>query len=53
MNFTELFEARITRFQQSRQREVEAIALISERIADELEKEGLVDALNSPRKSGV
>ena len=35
------------RFQQSRQREAEAIASISERIAEELEKEGLVAALDN------
>jgi hypothetical protein len=46
MNFAELLDSRIMRFQQSRQREAEAIALISERIAEELEKEGLVAALN-------
>ena len=44
MNFAELLESRITRFQQSRQREDEAIASISDRIAEELEKEGLVVA---------
>ena len=33
------------RFQQSRQREDEAIASISDRIAEELEKEGLVASL--------
>ena len=43
-NFAELLESRITRFQQSRQREQEAIVSISDRIADELEKEGLVVA---------
>ena len=46
MNFAELLESRITRFQQSRQREAEAIAYISERIAEELEKESLVTTLN-------
>ena len=46
MNFAELLESRITRFHQSRQREAEAIAFISERIAEELEKESLVAALN-------
>jgi energy-coupling factor transporter ATP-binding protein EcfA2 len=45
MTFSELLDSRITRFQQSRQREAEAIALISERIAEELEKEGLVGGL--------
>jgi hypothetical protein len=44
-NFAELLESRITRFQQSRQREAEAIASISDRIAEELEKEGFVAAL--------
>jgi hypothetical protein len=44
MNFAELLESRIVRFQQSRQREDEAIASISDRIAEELEKEGLVAA---------
>ena len=46
MNFAELLDSRVTRFQQSRQREAEAIALISERVAEELEKEGLVEGLN-------
>jgi len=45
MNFAELLDCRVTRFQQSRQREAEAIALISERVAEELEKEGLVEGL--------
>jgi hypothetical protein len=45
MTFAELLESRITRFQQSRQREAEAIASISERIAEELEKENSVAAL--------
>ena len=35
VNFAELLESRIMRFQQSRQREAEAIASISERIAEE------------------
>ena len=39
MNFAELLESRTVRFQQSRQREAEAIASISDRIAEELEKE--------------
>jgi hypothetical protein len=47
MNFADLLESRVTRFRQSRQREAEAIALISERVAEELEKEGLVDGLNN------
>jgi hypothetical protein len=42
VSFAELLEFRITRFQQSRQREDEAIASISDRIAEEMEKEGLV-----------
>ena len=46
MNFAELLESRIMRFQQSRQREAEAIASVSERIAEELEKESLVAALS-------
>lgn len=45
MNFAELLESRTMRFRQSRQREAEAIASISERIAEELEKESSVDAL--------
>ena len=44
MNFAELLESRISRFQQSRNREDESIASISDHIADELEKEGLVAA---------
>jgi energy-coupling factor transporter ATP-binding protein EcfA2 len=44
MNFAELLESKTMRFQQSRQREDEAIASISDRIAEELEKEGLVPA---------
>jgi hypothetical protein len=44
MDFAELLESRIVRFQRSRQREDEAIASISDRIAEELEKEGLVAA---------
>ena len=46
-NFSDLLGSRITRFQQSRQREAEAIALISERIAEELEKEGFVGPLTN------
>lgn len=42
MNFADLRESQTVRFQQSRQREAEAIASISDRIAEELEKEGLV-----------
>jgi hypothetical protein len=44
--FVELLECRTMRFRQSRQREVDAIASISERIAEELEKETIVNALN-------
>lgn len=47
MNFAELLDSRVTRFQQSRQREAEAIALISERTAEELEKESLVGELTT------
>ena len=42
MDFAELLESRVVRFQQSRVREDEAIAAISDRISEELEKEGLV-----------
>lgn len=45
-NFAQLRERRTLRFQQARQREAEAIAAMSERIAEELEKEGLVTALD-------
>jgi hypothetical protein len=45
-NFAELLGSQTMRFQQSRQREAESIASISERIAEELEKESLVTALN-------
>lgn len=47
MNFAELLESKTMRFRQSRQREDEAIASISERIAEELEKEGVVAALST------
>jgi hypothetical protein len=47
MNFAELLESKTMRFRQSRQREAEAIASISERIAEELEKEGLVAAVST------
>lgn len=43
--FPELLQARTSRFQAARIREAEAIATISERIAEELEKESLVDTL--------
>jgi energy-coupling factor transporter ATP-binding protein EcfA2 len=45
VNFGQLRERRTVRFQQARQREVEAIADISERVAEEFEKEALVPAL--------
>lgn len=47
VNFAELRERRTLRLQQARQREAEAIAAISERIAEEFEKEGLVVALTN------
>lgn len=47
VNFSELRERRTLRFQQAREREAEAIAAISERIAEEFEKEGLVAALTN------
>lgn len=46
VNFAELRERRILRFQQARQREAEAIAAISERIAEELEKQVLIVTLS-------
>jgi hypothetical protein len=46
VNFAELLESRTMRFRQSREREAEAIASISERIAEELEKESLVAGLS-------
>jgi energy-coupling factor transporter ATP-binding protein EcfA2 len=49
-DFTELLENRTVRFQESRRREVEAIASISDRIADELEKEGMVTTLDQQAK---
>ena len=42
LDFAELRDQRIMRFQQAREREVEAISDISDRIATELEKERLV-----------
>ena len=45
-NFEQLRERRTLRFQQARQREAEAIAAMSERIAEELEKERLVTTLD-------
>jgi predicted ATPase len=55
VNFVELRERRTSRFQQARQREAEAIAAISDRIAEELEKENLVATLTSQiaQKRGV
>lgn len=47
VNFAQLRDRRILRFQQARQREAEAIAAISERIAEEIEKERLVLALTN------
>lgn len=47
VNFAELRERKALRFQQARKREVEAIAAISERIAEELEKDGLVTTLTA------
>jgi hypothetical protein len=46
VNFAELLDSQTVRLRQSRQREAESIASISERIAAELEKESLVAALN-------
>lgn len=45
VNFVQLRERRTLRFQQGRQREAEAIADISDRIAEEFEKEALVAVL--------
>lgn len=47
VNFTELREHRTHRFQQARRREVDSIAAVSERIADEFEKEAVVPILTS------
>lgn len=47
VNFAELRERRTARFQQARQREADGIAAISERIADELEKERLIPSLTA------
>ena len=44
-SFAELRSNRTLRFQQAREREVQAIAAMSERIADELEKEALIAGL--------
>ncbi|WP_353152069.1 TrlF family AAA-like ATPase, partial [Pollutimonas bauzanensis] len=46
-DFEQLREHRTLRFQQAREREVEAIAAISDRIAAEIEKESLVASLKS------
>lgn len=46
-DFAELRDQRTARFQQGRSREAEAISDISERIASELEKEGLVSSLTT------
>lgn len=45
VNFAELREHRTSRFKQSRQRETISIAAASSRIADEVEKEALVNGL--------
>jgi len=50
VDFSELLENRTVRFQETRRREAEAIASISDRIADELEKEGLVTTLDQQVK---
>lgn len=47
VNFAELRDHRTQRFQQARQREAESIAAISERIADEFEKEAFVATLTT------
>lgn len=47
VSFAELRERRTLRFQQARQREEEAIAAISERIAEEFEKERMVVVLTN------
>ncbi|MFK4056810.1 TrlF family AAA-like ATPase [Brevundimonas sp. NPDC046655] len=47
VNFAQLREQRTFRYQQARRREAEAIADISERIADEFEKEALVPVLEN------
>ena len=46
IDFTELRDQRTARFRQAREREAEAIADISDRIATELEKESLVVSLS-------
>lgn len=47
LDFAELRDQQISRFQQAREREAEAIADISERIATEFEKESLVATLTT------
>ncbi|NJR79346.1 TrlF family AAA-like ATPase [Sphingomonas corticis] len=47
VSFAQLRERRTERFRQARRREVEAIDALSERIADEFEKEGMVAALTA------
>jgi hypothetical protein len=47
VNFSQLRENRTERFRQARQREAEAIAAISDRIATEFEKDALVASLQS------
>lgn len=47
VNFGQLRERRTLRFQQARHREAEAITAISERIAEEFEKEALVGPLTN------
>ncbi|WP_298013044.1 TrlF family AAA-like ATPase [uncultured Castellaniella sp.] len=47
INFEQLREQQTHRFQQARQREAEAIASISDRIATEIEKEALIASLKT------
>lgn len=47
LDFAELRDQQISRFQQAREREAEAIADISDRIATEFEKESLVSTLTT------
>lgn len=47
LDFAELRDQQTARFQQAREREAEAIADISDRIATEIEKESLVASLNA------
>jgi AAA domain, putative AbiEii toxin, Type IV TA system len=55
IDFAELRDQRIRRFQQARERETEAISDISERISTEFEKESLVSSLTTQvaQKRGV